>query len=210
LGGTAVIEVRGDEAGGRQQGLRSGTVGAIEGAWRRVGAWGKAAFATALVITIGVTAWCASVVPEAVGAGGALAILVVAALVDVVEHRLPNPLVAAGAAAVAVTLVAEWSPDAGTAALAGAAIVGVPLLATHLVSPAGMGFGDVKAGAVVGAAVALVDAQLAALTLVLGLAGAAVWGLTRRVRSIPLGPALVGGALAALAVGRLLGLEVHR
>ena len=39
----------------------------------------------------------------------------------------------------------------------GAALVGAPLLATHLVSPAGMGFGDVKAGTVLGAAVGLVD-----------------------------------------------------
>ncbi|HEX7247806.1 MAG TPA: type II secretion system F family protein, partial [Actinomycetota bacterium] len=34
----------------------------------------------------------------------------------------------------------------------GAAVLGGPLLVTHLVTPAGMGFGDVKAGAVLGAA----------------------------------------------------------
>ena len=59
---------------------------------------------------------------------------------------------------------------------------------THLVSPAGMGFGDVKAGAVIGAAVGLVDPQLAALALVLGLAGSAGWAAVRRRRTIPLGP----------------------
>ena len=58
-----------------------------------------------------------------------------------------------------------------------------------------------------GAAVGLIDAQLAVLALVLALAGGACWGLARRARSIPLGPALVAGALAALAIGRLIGVE---
>jgi prepilin signal peptidase PulO-like enzyme (type II secretory pathway) len=71
-----------------------------------------------------------------------------------------------------------------------------------------MGFGDVKAGLVLGAALGLVDAQLGLFALVLGLGTGALWGLTRRARSIPLGPALVAGALTALAVGRLLGTEV--
>ncbi len=72
-----------------------------------------------------------------------------------------------------------------------------------------MGFGDVKAGAVLGAALGLLDVQLAVFALVLGLGAGAAWGLTRHARSIPLGPALVVGALAALAVARLLGLEAR-
>ena len=78
---------------------------------------------------------------------------------------------------------------------------------THLVSPAGMGFGDVKAGAVAGAALGLIDPQLAVLALVLGLAAAASWGLVRRSRTVPFGPGLVAGALAALVVARLVGIE---
>ena len=70
-----------------------------------------------------------------------------------------------------------------------------------------MGFGDVKAGAVAGAALGLIDPQLAVLALVLGLAAAASWGLVRRSRTVPFGPGLVAGALAALLIGRLVGIE---
>ena len=67
-------------------------------------------------------------------------------------------------------------------------MLGGPLLLTHLVSPTGMGFGDVKAAAVLGAALGLIDPQVALLALVLGLASAAVWGLARRARSVAFGP----------------------
>ena len=66
---------------------------------------------------------------------------------------------------------------------------------THLVSPAGMGFGDVKAGAVAGAALGLIDPQLAVLALV------ARPGRRRRVGPRPpvphraVRPGLVAGAL---------------
>ena len=61
-----------------------------------------------------------------------------------------------------------------------------------------MGFGDVKAGAVLGAALGLLAAPLAVLALVLGLLAAATFGLLRRLRTIALGPALVAGAVLAL------------
>lgn len=207
MGGTAVIEVRGDDAGGQRQRLTGGTVGAVEQAWRAVGTAGHVTVAATAAAVVGVTAWWVPVTISAVATGAALLGLLAAALVDAVEHRLPNPIVALGAIPVVAALAVGRSSADVTAVLTGAAIVGVPLLATHLISPAGMGFGDVKAGVVIGAAVALVDVQLAALTLVLGLAGAAAWGLARGARSIPLGPGLVGGAVAALALGRLLGLE---
>lgn len=70
-----------------------------------------------------------------------------------------------------------------------------------------MGFGDVKAGIVLGAAVGLIDVQVALLALVLRLAAAATWGLARRAGSIALGPGLLAGALAALAIARVLGFE---
>ena len=141
--------------------------------------------------------------------GATLLVLLAAALVDAAEHRLPNVLVAAAAIPIVVTLAVSWSPDLARSVAGGAVFVAVPLLVTHLVSPAGMGFGDVKAGVVLGAALGLVDAQLALFALVAGLAAGAAWGLTRRASSIPLGPALVAGAIAALAVGRVLGVEAR-
>ena len=86
--------------------------------------------------------------------------------------------------------------------------VGGPLLVTHLIAPRGMGFGDVKAGAVLGAALGLLAAPLAVLALVLGLLAAATFGLLRRLRTIALGPALVAGAVLALTIGRLVGVDV--
>lgn len=46
-----------------------------------------------------------------------------------------------------------------------------------------MGFGEVTAGIVLGAAVGLIDVQVALLTLLLGLAVAATWGLGGPARS---------------------------
>ena len=131
--------------------------------------------------------------------------LVSAALVDVAEHRLPNGLVAVAALPVVVMLIAAGSGDLARSAAVGAVMFAGPLLLTHLVSPAGMGFGDVKAGAVLGAALGLIDPQVALLALVLGLASAAAWGLARRARSVAFGPGLVTGALLALAIGRAAG-----
>jgi len=173
-------------------------------AGRSLGSTGRtiafAAWASCLAVS---TAWLPATW-RVLGAGAAIVVLVVAALVDAVEHRLPNALVAMAALPVLATVALAWSDDVGRSTLAGLAFLGGPLLLTHLVVPAGMGFGDVKAGLVLGAALGLVDAQLALLALVLGLAAGAGYGLTRRARSIPLGPFLVAGAIAALAVGRLL------
>jgi leader peptidase (prepilin peptidase) / N-methyltransferase len=199
---SAVIEVCGDEAGGERQGR--GRERTIEHAWRMIGVVGVTVVGAALLTCAFVTAWWLPVAPRVPATGATLVVLIGAALVDVVEHRLPNALVALAAVPVLVAVALAWTPDVTSGALAGAAVMGVPLLATHLVSPAGMGFGDVKAGAVVGASLGLVEPQLAALGLVTGLAGAAAWGVLLRRRRIPLGPGLVGGALAALGLGRLL------
>jgi leader peptidase (prepilin peptidase)/N-methyltransferase len=137
-------------------------------------------------------------------------VLVVAAMVDAVEHRLPDALVCAAVIPVLVAMAWGWvTGDAAvtTSAAVGAAVVGGPLLVTHLVSPAGMGFGDVKAGSVLGAALALVSVQIAVLALVLGLAGAAASALAMRRRSIALGPGLVAGAVVALIVAKVLNVE---
>jgi leader peptidase (prepilin peptidase)/N-methyltransferase len=154
-----------------------------------------------------VAAWWAALTPAAIATGAALVLLTVAALVDAVWHRLPNALVGAAAVPVLVAVAAAWSGSVLRSTVVGAAFLGVPLLATHLVSPAGMGFGDVKAGAVGGAALGLVAAPLALLALVLGLALGAGHGLARRAAAIALGPALVAGALLALTVGRLAGVD---
>jgi len=189
---------------GSRQRARGSTIRAIDAAWRGSGTVARAASAASLAACGLLAAWWLPLTTRVLGTAAGVVVLVAAALVDVAEHRLPNRLVAAAAVPVVVALVVAWSGDVGRSVVLGAALVGGPLLLTHLASPTGMGFGDVKAGAVLGAGVGLVDARLALFGLVAGLAIGASWGLARRARSVPLGPALVAGALVALAVGRLL------
>lgn len=184
----------------------------VTAAWDAVGVTARAATLAALAACAVLTVLWSADAPAVVATGLALAIMTAAALVDAVDHRLPNALVATAALPVAVAIAiaaAAGSTGIALSALAGAALLGVPLLATHLVSPVGMGFGDVKAGVVIGAAVGLVSAQLAVLTLVLALGGSAAWAVIHRRRTIPLGPGLVVGAVLALAIARWLGLEAQ-
>jgi leader peptidase (prepilin peptidase)/N-methyltransferase len=133
-----------------------------------------------------------------------IAMLVPAAVVDIEERRLPDAWVGAGAVAVIVTLVVDsvvGQPN-DTELLAGVALgalaMALPVLALHLVSPASMGFGDVKAAVVLGAAVGTADARLAAVALCLSAAGGAAVGLATRRRTIPFGPFLVVASLLVL------------
>jgi leader peptidase (prepilin peptidase) / N-methyltransferase len=176
----------------------------------RFGAAWIAAGVSAAVVAAAVAALWVSETAGAVATGLSVLVLVAAALVDAIEHRLPNALVGAAAVPVVVAMAIAWvsgTTEVVWGALAGAAFLAGPLLLTHLVSPAGMGFGDVKAGAVLGAALGLINVQLAVLALMLGLFGSAVWALAARRRSIALGPGLVGGAVVALIVARLMHLE---
>jgi leader peptidase (prepilin peptidase)/N-methyltransferase len=182
----------------------------VVAAWDAVGRPGRVLLVGGGGAAIAATAAWIPITGFALATTLSVVVLAVAAMVDVVEHRLPDALVGAAAAPVIVAMGWAWvAGDAAvtTGAAIGAAVVGGPLLATHLVSPAGMGFGDVKAGTVLGAALALVSVQIAVLALVLGLAGAAASALAMRRRSIALGPGLVAGAAVALVVANVLHVE---
>jgi leader peptidase (prepilin peptidase)/N-methyltransferase len=176
---------------------------------RPVGPGARAAAAVlAIVLIAGTLAWW----PATRWAGWtavALVPLLAAAAVDLVEHRLPNVLVLAAGVPVLVGLVlaAAAGSNAWTGALAGAAVVGLPLLGAHLASPSGLGFGDVKAGAVLGGAVGLVAPILAVVGLIAGLLATAAWALASRRRALPLGPGMVAGAVVVFALGRVAGVE---
>jgi leader peptidase (prepilin peptidase)/N-methyltransferase len=172
-------------------------------AWRRLGSNGRSAIVVAAVAIAVTTLVWLTVTPAALATGAALAALVAAAIVDVAERRLPNRLVIL--AGVPVLAAAVVGPAA--AAVIGAAAVAVPLVITHLVSPAGLGFGDVKAGTVLGGALGLLSPVLAPAALLVGLLGSAAWALAARRRSVPLGPGLVGGAIAASLIGFSVGVE---
>ena len=190
--------------------LGASVTGRFGASWSLIGPRGRAVAVGTAVVDVAAAAWWLPETAGAIAAGLSLLVLVGAAVVDVVEHRLPNALVGAAAVPVIPALAIAWvtgSTDVVWGAFVGAALVAGPLLVTHLISPMGMGFGDVKAGAVLGAALGLISAQIAVLALMLGLVGSAVWALAGRRRSVALGPGLVGGAVVALFVARLLYVE---
>jgi leader peptidase (prepilin peptidase)/N-methyltransferase len=130
-----------------------------------------------------------------------IVVLCVLSAIDIAERRLPNRIVLPSAAAVLVAQTAlapdralEWA----LAAVGASAVVLLP----QLVYPAGLGMGDVKLALLLGAA--LGSAVIAALLI--GFLAAAVYalvllgrhGLSARRRTIPLGPFLAFGGVAAL------------
>lgn len=181
-------------------------------AWRRGGR-------TARVLTLAAVAMGACIAwtwagdaPAVVGTALGLGALTAAALVDACDRRLPDTLV--GLAALPVGVAAAIAAAAGSTSVVigagiGATLVGGPLLVAHLVSPAGMGFGDVKAGTVLGGAVGLVSTPAAVLALLLALAGSGVWAVVHRRRTMALGPGMVAGALGALLIAWLVGAEAN-
>lgn len=131
-----------------------------------------------------------------------------AAVVDIRERRLPDRWVAFAAGVLAATAWMAWVfgefVDLSGMLLGAAAMAG-PILLLHLVSPASMGFGDVKASLVLGAAVGSVDWKLAVAGLTLAAGLAATIGIVGRMRTIPFGPFLVIGSAIALAADAFTG-----
>jgi leader peptidase (prepilin peptidase)/N-methyltransferase len=145
---------------------------------------------------------------------GALAWLALAAVplafIDLAVRRLPDPLTAAAFAGTAVLLAvaALASGEAGLlgrAGMAAAAMAGLYLVIT-LAWPGGMGLGDVKLAASVGGALGWMGwrplGDGAFLAFLLAAAWIGVLRVTRgadHARTIPMGPFILLGALAAIA-----------
>lgn len=137
------------------------------------------------------------------------AVLVVAWLAllcgyDIRQRRLPNWLTLPAAAVVPAVAAGAGR---GTAALAGAAALTAVYLAVHLIAPAGLGAGDVKLAAGLGALTGSFGVDvwlLAALTAPL-LTG--VWGviamLARRGPTVPHGPSMCLASAVAAGLGML-------
>jgi leader peptidase (prepilin peptidase)/N-methyltransferase len=170
----------------------------LSDAWRtsprtwRVGALVAGACGPAMALT--------GHVPAA--SGLAVGALVPAALIDACHHRLPNRWV--GAAGLCFTVVALLqgvlgAPIDTAGAAIGAAVLAGPMLGLHLLSPAAMGFGDVKAGFVLGACLGVLDWRLALTGLALASGITSCVAIARRRPTVAFGPGLVLGALIALA-----------
>jgi leader peptidase (prepilin peptidase) / N-methyltransferase len=142
----------------------------------------------------------------AVGCVVVLVWLTALSVYDIRQQRLPNALTLPGAV---VVLVIAAANGRGSAALAGAAALAGCYLVVHLISPAGLGAGDVKLAIGVGALcgafgldVWLLAALGAPLLTVLWAIGAALRrgaGL-RRAAGVPHGPAMCVATATAVAV----------
>lgn len=132
-----------------------------------------------------------------------LVALIPAVLVDVLDQRLPDRMVATAGAvtALSASTMAVLGRDLN---VVGAGIgmlgVGIPLLTMHLISPSSMGFGDVKVGIVIGLGVGFTDPRLALVTLFVASGATAAAALFLRRRSIAFGPGLVGAAMLSLTI----------
>ncbi len=144
-----------------------------------------------------------------------MAVALVPVVVIDIQHRLIPDAVVLPAAAIALTAMILheparwWVPVAG--ALGGAAF----LMLLRLIKPKGMGLGDVKLalllGAVLGASV--IPAMFIAFLVgsILGVVLIARQGAGARKLTIPFGPYLALGAIAALWIGpRLISLYTDR
>jgi leader peptidase (prepilin peptidase) / N-methyltransferase len=157
------------------------------------------------VVAVALAVVCAVVLePASSAAVGALgcAMLVVIAVIDFESLRVPNRIVLPGlAAALVVRTALEPSPRW----IAGAVLAGGVLLVLALVHPAGLGMGDVKLAAFLGAwlawdgVLALVLGSFAAFVPALGIV--LVRGRAARKVALPFAPFLALGGVIALLAG---------
>ncbi len=140
------------------------------------------------------------------------AVLLAVAVIDLEHFIVPNRIVFPTLAVsvpllVAVAVVTGAWDDLAGAAL-GAIAAGGGLLVINLISPRGMGMGDVKLALVLGLFLGWLDLAHVALGLFLGFALGAVVGLALialRLRSrrdhVPFAPFLAAGSVLAVLVG---------
>jgi leader peptidase (prepilin peptidase)/N-methyltransferase len=175
--------------------------------YRRPVAW-AALPALAWAVWVSGPGWATPAVAVAAVAGAALVVI------DTRTHRLPDAVVYPATVAVAALLLAAALAGGmlGTAgrALAGAVVLVVAYAVLHLVNPAGLGLGDVKLAALLGALSAWYGwgtlAATALLPFVLGGLVAAALLVTRRATrhtAIAFGPFMLAGAALALTWARL-------
>jgi leader peptidase (prepilin peptidase)/N-methyltransferase len=143
------------------------------------------------------------------------ACLLVVSVVDleysIIPNRIVYPTVFLSLPLLALAALAEGDLGRLGTALVGAAIAFAVLFVVHLISPASMGFGDVRLTFVLGLFLGWLGLSHVVAGLFLGFALGAVVGvglvLTRRrgrKDSVPFGPFLAAGAALAVLFGRPL------
>jgi Flp pilus assembly protein protease CpaA len=134
-----------------------------------------------------------------------LAVVAMAAVVDVRSARIPNELVAALVCAVLARVVVIASQPGSMKAVVADVTMGVvvsgglAMFVVWLVRPQAIGGGDWKLLAAVGAAFGLIDVAAAAVAGVVAVSAQLVAGAVLRRRVLPFAPALLAGAAGAAA-----------
>ena len=134
-----------------------------------------------------------------------LALVVVAAAlswIDLTQRRLPNRIVLPGLAASVPVLLLVGGVDRWVGSLAGAALLFALYFVLALVSPRGMGMGDVKLAALVGLYAGYLGWSALFVAAFAGflMGGVAALIVLGRMRSIPFGPWMLAGLWVAIAV----------
>lgn len=140
------------------------------------------------------------------------AALVAVSVVDLQRQIIPNrivyPAIFASVPLLALAAVVEHEPSHLVRALVGGAAAWTALLLIHIISPAGMGFGDVRLSFLLGLFLGWLGYAYVLLGLFLGfltgsIAGVLLVGLRIRKRTdhVPFGPFLAAGAVLAILVG---------
>lgn len=141
--------------------------------------------------------------------------LLTVSLIDLEHQIIPNrivyPTLVVSLPLLALAAVVDGDLDRMVTALVGAAAAWAALLVVHVVSPAGMGFGDVRLALVLGLFLGWLGLDHVVMGLFLGFLLGAVIGMAlvlagRRGRrdSVPFGPFLAGGATIAVFAGQPL------
>jgi leader peptidase (prepilin peptidase)/N-methyltransferase len=146
--------------------------------------------------------------------------LVVLSLIDLDTFLLPNRIVYPLTIAVTLLFVVAGVLDGGVGDFRRALLCGLVVFAVflllHLISPRGMGFGDVKFSFVLGVALGWVSPATAFLGIFMGFLLGSVVGIgliatkvKTRKDHVPFGPFMALGTVSALLIGppilRLLG-----
>jgi prepilin signal peptidase PulO-like enzyme (type II secretory pathway) len=146
---------------------------------------------------------------QAVVAASFAVVVIVLSRIDIERRIVPNRIVLPAAVGILAAQIALF-PDRALEWTLSALFASLFFLAAHLVSPGGMGMGDVKLGLLLGVALG----KSVATAIVLGLFAAAVAavyllardGLAARRTAMPLVPYLAFGALIVVFLD---GVELH-
>lgn len=141
---------------------------------------------------------------EAVLAAFFAVVLVVLAVIDLEERRIPDRIVLPATAAMLVAQLVLFPDRVLTSVVAALAVAGF-LLAANLISRGGIGMGDVKLGLLLGAGL---GSDVVSAVLLGSIAGGVVGlvilirgGAEARKRAIAYGPFLALGGIVALFAG---------